>query len=72
LSVLFLLDLDLDLLSQYNPDSIEYLDPNPGITTDVRGPVLQWTMCLTTNQKIEGTVKTCFFLKCWMFSLEGI
>jgi len=26
--------------------------------TDVRGPVLQWTMRLTTNQKIAGTVNT--------------
>ncbi len=27
-------------------------------TTDVRGPVLQWTMRLTKNQKIAGTVNT--------------
>ncbi len=27
-------------------------------TTDVRGPLLQWTMCLTKNQKIAGTVNT--------------
>jgi hypothetical protein len=26
--------------------------------TDVRGPVLQWTMRLTMNQKIAGTVNT--------------
>ena len=37
-------------------------------TTDVRGPVLQWTMRLTTNQKIAGTVNT---LTVWVTNCMG-
>ncbi len=37
-------------------------------TTDVRGPVLQWTMCLTMNQKIASTVNT---LTVWVTNIMG-
>jgi hypothetical protein len=37
-------------------------------TTDVRGPVLQWTMRLTTNKKIAGTGNT---LTVWVTSCMG-
>jgi hypothetical protein len=37
-------------------------------TIDVRGPVLQWTMRLTTNQKIAGTVNT---LTVWVTNCMG-
>ncbi len=37
-------------------------------TTDVRGPVLQWTMRLTMNQTIAGTVNT---LTVWVTNCMG-
>ncbi len=37
-------------------------------STYVRGPVLQWTMCLTTNQKIAGTVNR---LTVWVTNCIG-
>ena len=37
-------------------------------TTDVRGPVLQWTMRLTINQKIAGTINT---LTVWVTNCVG-